>query len=58
MYVLEFQKRDIKKKSQIDELIKSKEPLVELPPYEDEVTFRIGSIYSEKETFLGRFCVI
>ena len=44
-----------KRKNQIDELIKSKEPLIELPPYEDEVTFRIGSIYSEKKRFWEGF---
>jgi len=49
------EKEILKRKSQIDELIKSKEPLVELPPYEDEVTFRIGSIYSEKKRFWEGF---
>lgn len=47
---------DIKKRqTQIDSIIESKQVLIDLPPYEDEVTFRIGSIYSEKKRFWEGF---
>ncbi|MFL2859686.1 MAG: tetratricopeptide repeat protein [Pontiellaceae bacterium] len=47
---------DIKnRQNQIDVLEESKQALIELPPYENEVTFRIGSIYNEKKRYWEGF---
>ena len=44
-----------KRQTEIDDLISSKEILVDLPAYEDEVTFRIGQIYFEIKRFWEGF---
>ena len=40
---------------QIDRLQESKEALLELPAYEDEVLFRIGQIYAEVKRYWEAF---
>ena len=44
-----------KRQAEIDGLASSKQVLVELPAYEDEVTFRIGQIYAEIKRFWEGF---
>lgn len=44
-----------KRQAEIDDLASSKEVLIELPAYEDEVTFRIGQIYAEIKRFWEGF---
>ncbi|MFL2877145.1 MAG: tetratricopeptide repeat protein [Pontiellaceae bacterium] len=44
-----------KRQAEINDLASSKEVLIELPAYEDEVTFRIGQIYAEIKRFWEGF---
>ncbi|OUX37796.1 MAG: hypothetical protein CBE26_02395 [Kiritimatiellaceae bacterium TMED266] len=43
------------RQTEIDGLVESRTVLVDLPPYEDEVTFRIGQIYAEIKRYWEGF---